>query len=512
MSDNQSTFSENNYEQFYDYQESHINLYQNPNNLRIGMRESDVELNTFNFICEKCYSVTQIIKIGIENYKIYLKCECLCYIIEDITIEDFYKEFEKTKIIKIKNIKIFSNSFCNIHKKAKYELYCKDCHQDLCPDCIGEDHINHDLFYFNNNYIKKIIEKTKEINNEKNNNNNNNLKYTKELLKHLIDIYEDSPCYNIYSNIINVYNFYEDNKNTLNENISNIIINIKERKIKKKIRFPRELKENSNNGEKIAKIYICKKGFDHFDEMMLKDMSELEVLVLADNNISSIKPLIKKEFPKLTHLNLGKNRLGDENIEYIKNLKAPELNQLNLFENNLTKNEIFESIKHFNNLKEFFIGTNKINFNKNFDEKYYEFPTFERIGLGFGVFSNESIQYLSHIKMEKLKDLYLNANNLNSIQFIEKLTFTELEAIHFMNNFIKDFEPLIKFKDNFKTINKINLKNNMISDITNLEKLVEAYPNLKHLNLSENKIDLNNKDNKEIINKIIKRKIVIEIY
>ena len=111
-----------------------------------------------------------------------------------------------------------------------------------------------------------------------------------------------------------------------------------------------------------------------------------------------------------------------------------------------------------------------------------------------------------------MKNLYLNSNNLNSIQFIVDLKFAELESIHFMNNFIEDFEPLIKFKDNFKTINKINLKNNMISDITNLEKLVEAYPNLKNLNLSENKIDLNNKDNKQIINKIIKRKIVIEIY
>ena len=81
-----------------------------------------------------------------------------------------------------------------------------------------------------------------------------------------------------------------------------------------------------------------------------------------------------------------------------------------------------------------------------------------------------------------------------------------------MNNYIKDFEPLINFKDKFQNIEIIILKNNMISDITNLEKLVVSYPKLKYIRLSENKIDLNNKHNKEIINNIIQRRIIIDIY
>ena len=509
MEDNKSIFSDNNEEIFENYQENHNNLISQ--NLKKLMKESEIELNSFNFICEKCYSAVLINNITIENFKIYLGCECLCRRIIDITIEDFYKEFKRTKIKKIKNIKIFDNSVCNDHKGAKYEGYCANCKKNLCPDCIGEDHINHKLFYFNDN-IKKIIDKENinKIMNEKN--NNKNIKYIKELLKQLIDIYENYPCFNIYQSIINVNNFYEIQKDKHdNHNTNNIIIDIKKRIIKRKIRFPREFKDNFNNGERIMTINIPKKGFDHFNEMMLQDMSELEILVLQENNISSIKPLIIKDFPKLKHLNLGKNRLGDNNIEYIKQLNAPILAHLNLFENNFTQIKILESIKHFKELKEFYIGANKIIFNKNFDEKY-EFPKLEKVGFGFGLFSNESIKYLSNIKMKNLKNLYLNANNLNSIQFIENLDIPKLISIQFMNNYIKDFEPLINFKDKFQNIEIIILKNNMISDITNLEKLVVSYPKLKYISLSENKIDLNNKYNKEIINNIIQRRIIIDIY
>ena len=63
-----------------------------------------------------------------------------------------------------------------------------------------------------------------------------------KLLKNLILVYEDFPCYNIYHSIITV-NYFFLGINKIKINNSNInIIRVKEKIIKKKIRFPREFK------------------------------------------------------------------------------------------------------------------------------------------------------------------------------------------------------------------------------------------------------------------------------
>ena len=117
-------------------------------------------------------------------------------------------------------------------------------------------------------------------------------------------------------------------------------------------------------------------------------------------------------------------------------MEAPILEYLNLFENNFSQFEILESLKHFQNLKILYIGGNKFN---NDIKKEYELKPLERIGLSFGVFSDYSINYISKFKFENLKTLFLNANNLHSLSFLQNINYPKLEELFLMLNYIEKF-------------------------------------------------------------------------
>ena len=470
-----------------------FDIFNNKFNKKPSMENPvDTVINTLNYKCKKCGDPIQISNItqDKDNEIIYLECDCLCSKIIDMTISEFIYNFEITQKTKYEKIKIFDNSICNKHNGihgTKFEYYCPECKKDLCKDCIGSIHTNHTVIDFSGDKIKQIIDDKSD----------NNHKDIKNLLNKLINVYEEYPCYNTYNNIIIVHNFIKNMGNETGDP-NDLFKIIRKKIIKKKIRFPRELKERLN-GETIISICIVKKGFDHFKEMMEKDLKDLEILELEENNISNIEPLIKQQYPNLKILYLGKNRLGDINIKYIKEIQAPKLEDLDLFENNFTDLMILKSVEHFINLKCLYIGANK--FKKNFDRKY-KLSSLLLIGVAFGAFSDETIKYLSNIEMKKLKVLYLSSNNLHSLEFLKNLDYPDLEQIHFMSNYIEDCTPLIINKEKFKKIKRINLKYNNISDTSILKKLVDSYHDLKELTLSENKIDINNKDIKEINKKI----------
>ena len=121
-------------------------------------------------------------------------------------------------------------------------------------------------------------------------------------------------------------------------------------------------------------------------------------------------------------------------------MDAPNLDTLNLFENNFTQFDILESLKHLKKLKTLYIGGNK--FNNNI-KKEYELEPLERIGLSFGVFSDYSINNISKFKFENLKTLFLNANNLHSLSFLQNLNYPKLEELFLMLNYIENFDDLI---------------------------------------------------------------------
>ena len=61
-------------------------------------------------------------------------------------------------------------------------------------------------------------------------------------------------------------------------------------------------------------------------------------------------------------------------------------------------------------------------------------------------------------------------------------------------------------------LKKIVLRGNLISNIKGLKEFVENFENLNELVISDNKIDLNNIENSDIIDKVIKLKKVILKY
>ena len=81
------------------------------------------------------------------------------------------------------------------------------------------------------------------------------------------------------------------------------------------------------------------------------------------------------------------------------------------------------------------------------------------------------------------------------MDFVEKLTCTNLKIFWGFSNKFKEFFPLIWFKE----LENINISNNPISDISKLTEFIESLKKLSIFNLSGNKIE-KNKENLEIIN------------
>ena len=75
----------------------------------------------------------------------------------------------------------------------------------------------------------------------------------------------------------------------------------------------------------------------------------------------------------------------------------------------------------------------------------------------------------------------------------------------YINNLdIEDFHPLVKYK----TLEKIYLRENCIRNIDNLESFIKELPKLILIDLERNDIDIREEKNKNIIDSILKIKVV----
>ena len=491
--------------------------------------------NEIIYLCKKCSSPVLIRSMAYykNKKKIYMESDCLCLRRINITIQDYITEFEakeyKNKINIVNSLKCFlpKNKGEFTFHNNEFSHYCTDCEQNLGLNCIGEIHCNHILIIFDKKNIENLVNKIinlMNINNKENNSNINdiiqdndkNINEKKnfsikdidnkskvdliELLNKMNIFYSYHPCYNILKSFENIYKFCLNIKNYIKENsIYEPIEIVKE----KKIRFPRELKNISEN-EKIISIKMIERGITNIKILQNYDLSRLEILSLKKNNIIDISPLSNKSLNNLKKLGLEENKLADDNIEPFSLLYAPKLEFINLFGNYLTSPDIFKCLKNFPKLEKFYIGNNV--FKDEFNDTY-DCSQIIEIGFSLGVFSEDTIKKLSNFKFDNLKILYLNGNNIHSLECLEELNFAQLEEIWFMNNYIETFRQLTKFKN----LKIINLKKNKIKDISRLYTFVKELPKLKKIIISNNKIDLKDLKNIEIIKKIRKENIQIEI-
>ena len=392
--------------------------------------------------------------------------QCLELIQKELTDENEYKDM-----------------YCKIkdHNNNKYISYCQDCEKNMCPSCsIDLNPLNHTRKDFGQTDIrlKDFVQFGEEF---------------CKLINAIINTYILYPNMKCYESLENAKEFLNKNKNNQN--------NIEENKNNKegeKINEFEELskrKRKPKDYEKIIEILFQAKNIRSLRYFIkLKNLKNLQVLMLKENCIDSIKWLTKVNFlNNLKILDLSSNKLGDYNIKFFKKLsegkKLINLEELYLHEN-IFQDLLMLKFLQFPKLKILYLGYNdfqKISdkeYNKEFNDKNkkYNFSNLKQFGLTC-VFLNNDINFLEQIALDSLENLYLQCNNLNSLSFLNKLECKNLKQIHLSNNLLKEID--IKAIKKFEKMEKVVVDKNNIEKIINIEEL-------KEFNKLEIKISNNN--------------------
>lgn len=322
------------------------------------------------------------------------------------------------------------------------------------------------------------------------------------LISLIFNDFRKYPSYNIFQNILIIEQFIKDIVE--NQNNKKQLQDL-EYKIQEKIYSFNELNEAiiKGNSQQIILIEINDvPSFSDLSEMCKAELFSLETLKVIHCNIKDISPLIESKFKYIKEINFAVNRIGDENIKALNNLRFSELVELNLFHNDFTNYNFFNFLKNNKSLAKLetlYIGANKFLKNINDEKNEYKLNQIKKIGLSRGVFNINTIYMLKNFVFINLETLYLSNNDLNNISFVNGLELPNIKYIVLNNNFIEDFQNLSKYK---KTISNIEIKYNKIKNINCLEDFVDECINLVSISLIGNKINLNDDLNQIIIQKV----------
>ena len=216
------------------------------------------------------------------------------------------------------------------------------------------------------------------------------------------------------------------------------------------------------------------------------DFSNLIKLSLKNNNISDISVLTKIEFDNLEKLNLNTNQLDDDMIDNIENIKAENLKSLNLSFNYFTNFKLFKAINKFQYLEIFKLESNP--FDEEVDintiKEEYNFYAMRKLYLSNGIFSNETVRFLTKCKFGQLEVLDISGNNIESLNFLHDLQFVNenqkvipLKKIYLNNGDITDMQLECFKKLQFPNLEKIEIKNNLIKKSDSLIALKKHLEN-----------------------------------
>ena len=173
------------------------------------------------------------------------------------------------------------------------------------------------------------------------------------------------PILNIYNNKVIGVHFAggrDFNKGIfLNYPINEFIkLNCNDYLIKK---FNLEYKVNIQN-DKINKLDLRWKGLGNngFEALCKIEFKELKELILYNNNISDIKPLMQAKFQNMEILDLSQNKIS--NINVLESVRFKGLKQLYLGYNDISDIKVFEKA-NFEQLEILNLSNNKIDKDKN---------------------------------------------------------------------------------------------------------------------------------------------------
>ena len=476
-----------------------------------------------HFFCKKC-GIIPVIKFISFNEIIY-SCNC----------HNNYKEqlfsFLQRTIVSMDNENNENNEtendffeinafFCNNHKGEKYLYYCEICKINLCRKCVRDtgghkDHyiLIYDQLMFDADKKIKVIKEKFNLNSSNFENQSSNffdkndfqISKTLNFIKLISILINDYNFYTNYTHFKIISNIYEFLTKAEKEKSKDI----EEFEIKKQIIIlnRRELQRNLNNCELIIEISIEKNNLYDINKLCEANLINLKSLSLKENNISNIKPLVLAKFKNITSINLSVNKIGDENIEYFSQLEFTKLTTFNLFSNNLTKFEFFEIFnnKKLKKLNCLYIGSNRFIEPKQIGK--FNASNLNIIGLSNGIFTEKSIHFLKNFNFNNLEKIFLYSNDIYSLSFVENLELPNIKHFWINSNFIKEYNPLSKYK----SLTNLNVRNNYIKNIDNLVEFIKNFKFLETLDISGNDIDLDDKNNENILLEV-KSKIYEFVY
>ena len=431
-----------------------------------------------------------------------VKIDCNCYKIKDLTVDIFNQKYTTEKLEEVEK-----NSNCKIHNK-QYKIYCIDCHKDLCEDCENETkkynnieiiikkHETHSLIKLQDEIKAKIKELTPLLKKIKKDIPLGLIDARRilNLIINLIKNHSKYYSYNLYKSLDNALSFllkFEAPKEAIFVKVETII----------------QLEENIKNQNPIISIIINNQKVSDLSLFRNLNAKFLTELNLDGNDIEDISPLTNCIFERLKTFSIEENKLNNNNAKFLKILKMPEVTWFNLYSNHFTTTEIIEAAENFPKIESYFVGNNKFDKKELDKNKIYTFPAGLR---EFGITGNltqETSDFITKLKIEKIKTLYISRNKFTSLSFLENIKFENLKEIWPSFNEIKDWKE-IKYIQSKETITKINFKANKISNIDDILEITKFFPSLKELILENN--DIKPIDN-NIINEFKEKNIILKI-
>lgn len=280
------------------------------------------------------------------------------------------------------------------------------------------------------------------------------------------------PSANVLAEDVNTKNV--DEKVTLEE--GNVKINESLEKTNEIIKIPdinlkRVLNKTLNQAEDAD---ITKEQLESITELLASDKNnnvnsleglqyclKLEVLDMSNGQIVDISPL--KDLSNLEVLILYGNQISNiEGLKYLKNLKV-----LDLGFNQISK---IEGLEELNNIEDLNLSRNEINMINGISHLY----KLRALDLSNNNISKiEGIEGLSNLKM-----VYMPYNNIEKIEGLTGLN--SLDTLQLSSNKISKIEGL----EGLNSLNSLFLGFNEIEKITGLSKLISLY----YLQLEGNKI------------------------
>ena len=403
-----------------------------------------------HFICKKCHKVP-IIKFN--NSLTKFNSSCSCSISKEISLKDIINEYIVRENEENANDNIESYLKCKTHNE-NFFYYCKMDNTHLCRTCLRKQYLHqiHSLYSFDFYYcaVNKNKENILTILKEKNKELNFEINDADLLLNLLSIIFNDFSLYPNYSHFVIIEEASNFLENFISNKNNNQIIDSLDFQKSLIINNKKILYENMKNPEIIIEINIVNSNLYDITKLCESNLINLEKLYLLENSISNVKPLLKAKFKKIKRLGFGRNKIGDENVPYLLEMKFEQLEELNLYSNNLTDCKIFnlQNSQNLPNLKLFYIGNNRIDWTKrNSIDRTYNFKNLTTIGLTGGIFDEKTIENIYSFDFSNLKIIYLSRCDIYSLDFVKKLELPCIEEFYINTTFINEFDPLSKYKN-----------------------------------------------------------------